>query len=357
LSPNDFFIHWLTGRFVTDTFNALKCQATLEPFAYPITLMKELGLDPAKFPGVEKPGTMVGNLLGTRAKELGLSADTRVVLATYDAICAFWGSGASETGDACDVSGTVTSLRVLTPFKKDREAKALYLLPSLIGDWEIVGGSNNLGGGLIEWTKQTFYPDDSHPYETMEMEARQSPLGARGLIFLPYLLGERAPLWDENIRGCFFGVERAHKRSDFARAIFESAGFSLLWLLQEIEASDVEISKIKASGGVTQIPFISQLKADILGKEIHVVDVFESTSLGAFFYAKAQHDSSQMLDLVRSCVNVREIIKPQMSRHEKYKKLFAFYQNLYRTLKPFALERKSLLKEMGFDKLESIENL
>lgn len=79
----------------------------------------------------------------------------------------------------------------------------IYDIPFYLENARIVGGSNNLGGGLIEWVKQCYYQKEEYPYEIMEKDAHESDVGAKGLIFLPYLLGERAPIWDDNARGVF----------------------------------------------------------------------------------------------------------------------------------------------------------
>lgn len=112
LSPNDFLIARLTGRFVTDVFNAQKYSCTSE--GYPEHLIQKLGIASETLPDIMDIGTPIGTLTPEAAKELELPHSVKVILTTYDAICSFFGSGVSQEGEASDVSGTVTALRTLS---------------------------------------------------------------------------------------------------------------------------------------------------------------------------------------------------------------------------------------------------
>ena len=206
LSPNDFMLYKLSGSYVTDYFNAIKCHYNPEKECYPGKLLNALGVSEQRLPVVMNPGDTVGRIDAALAEKLGISQNAEIVVSSYDAICSFIGSGAAEDGEASDVSGTVTVLRALSRDRNLHNNPLIYNLPLYKENANIIGGSNNLGGGLIEWVKQCYYQNEIYPYEIMEKEAGESVLGAKGLIFLPYLLGERAPIWDDNARGVFFGI-------------------------------------------------------------------------------------------------------------------------------------------------------
>ena len=216
-------------------------------------------------PEVVEIGESIGNIRKDVAEIFGLTTETEVVASSYDAICSFIGSGVSEEGESSDVSGTVTVFRTLTR-KKAAKQKKVYNIPYYSENANIIGGSNNLGGGLIEWVKQCYYLKDEYPYEIMEKEASESELGARGLLFLPYLLGERTPVWDDSARGVFFGLERMHTRKDMTRAVFESTGFIDLSIIDAINEAGIDVNSVRLSGGLARINLVSQIKADILGK-------------------------------------------------------------------------------------------
>ena len=243
VTPNDFLIYKLTGRCVTDYFNAIKYHYDAGKKQYPVNLLKRMGIDANCLPDVKNTGEYIGDVLSDIADELGINKDTKVVISSYDAICSFIGSGVNDEGESSDVSGTVTVFRTLTR-KETCKSSKIYSMPYYNENAKIIGGSNNLGGGLIEWVKQCYYLNDEYPYEIMEKDAAESDIGARGLVFLPFLLGERAPIWDDNARGVFFGLERMHTRKDMTRDVFESTGFIDLSIIDAIKETGTDVSSV-----------------------------------------------------------------------------------------------------------------
>jgi len=346
LSPNDYLAYRLTGQVVTDRYNAQKYHFDIERKVYPSRLLEVLGIPEERLPRVAECGSVTGEVLGEVAAKLGLRPGVQVVLSTYDAICAFHGSGPGVTGEACDVSGTVSSLRTFAVPTSPVEAQGLQSIPWPGNAQSIVGGSNNLGGGLIEWAKQCFFTREEYPYEVMEKEAKESSFGARGLIFLPYLMGERAPLWDSEARGVFFGLERYHTRGDMAEAILESAGFTVRHLLQAMENCGVKVQRIRVSGGLSRIGHVSQLKAHITGLEIAVVDEFETTALGAALICAVGVGLIPDLQEAAKRVRIRMVIHPDAERHRMFEELFGLYRGTYEALQPLFVRRRQILANL-----------
>lgn len=358
LSPNDFLIGKLTGEFVTDEFNAQKYHYDIKSSAYPTELLNAIGIPDNTLPKVTVPGGYIGNVSNNIKQELSISHEVEVYLSTYDAICAFIGSGPKGVGEACDVSGTVTSLRAFSKFEILDHENRIFNTPFNKIGMNIVGGSNNLGGGLIEWVKQCYYQNEKYPYEIMEMEARQSELGAHGLIFLPYLMGERAPVWDDDARAVFFGLERTHTRRDMTKSVFESAGFCIMSLIEIMEQLNVPVNRIRLSGGLTRINLISQIKADITGKEIVVVDEFETTALGAAIIVGIGNGTyNSIFEAAENLVRDRMIIIPDKDNHIKYKEIYNLFKETYITMKPLFKKRAALVKEIYLIREDKIENL
>lgn len=358
LAPNDYLIAKLTGKYVTDTLNAQKCDYDIMRHEYPKHTLDEMGVEEKTLPAVVRVGTKIGHIKEPIAKRMRLPVSAEVIITTYDAICSFFGSGVWQEGEASDVSGTVTAFRAISYQQNLRATGQVFITPYPQLACNIVGGSNNLGGGLIEWTKQCYYNDELYPYEVMEKEASESHLGAGGLIFLPYLLGERAPIWDDTVRGVLFGIERFHTRKDIARAIFESTAFIDRDFVEAIEKTGVHIRDIRVSGGLARVPLINQIKADVTGKEIKVLSDFETTASGAALLALlAAGEFADMGEAIRVFSTVRMIIKPNMVYHAQYERVYAFHKRLYQQTRALFSERKELCASLYVKKDCTIENL
>ena len=242
--------------------------------------------------------------------------------------------------------------------KKALSSSKIYNIPYYNEGANIVGGSNNLGGGLIEWVKQCYYLKDEYPYEIMEKEAAESDIGARGLLFLPYLLGERTPIWNDDARGVFFGLERMHTRKDMTRAVFESKGFIDLSIIEAIKESGVEVSSVRLSGGLARINLISQIKADILGKDVLILSEFETTASGAAMIAlTGQGVYPDIKSAAEKFAIIGMIIKPNMVNNKKYMYMYELYKETYKTLEPLFKKRNELISNLKNEKEIQIENL
>lgn len=361
LSPNDYLIYNLCGEPVTDELNAAKFHYDLTTGTYPAKLLQAANIHGGVFPRVAEIGSRAGKIRRAVAEKLGISSDTAVIVTTYDAICSFLGSGVSSEGDASDVSGTVTVFRCLSyhqHIQSQAERLRVYVSPYSVENAQIVGGSNNLGGGLIEWAKQCYYQNESYPYEVMEKEAGESSVGARGLIFLPYLLGERAPIWNDEARGVFFGLERMHTRKDMARAVFESTGFIDMDMLAAVEEAGIKVTSVRLSGGLARLNLVSQIKADILGRDVLVLSEFETTSTGAAMLAFiGLGEFADLKEAAEHFVRVRMIIKPDMEKHQHYQEIYGLYHSTYEILKPQFSKRMRVLNRLHLDKEVRLENL
>lgn len=361
LSPNDFLIAKMTSYYVTDYFNAQKYHYHPPTGRYPLELLAELDIKPDLLPEVVVPGDFSAALNAAVAEEwdvLDSCRDTRVVVSSYDAICSFFGSGVAEEGEASDASGTVTAFRVLTRRQNLKASQRIFTMPFREWGLSLVGGSNNMGGGLIEWVKQCYYAQEQYPYEVIEKDARESTPGARGLLFLPYLMGERAPIWDHNARGVYFGLERFHTRREMSRAVFESTGFIVMDMIQAVEETGVQVGKIKLSGGLSRLHQVSQIKADVTGRDVEVVSEYETTAVGAAIIALVgQKIILQLDEAARRFAMVRMVIHPDPTVHKKYVQIYRLYKDLYKATRELFQTRIDMMQDV-FEKHEvTIENL
>ena len=343
-TPNDFLVQRLTGDLVTDAPNATKYLYEPAAGAYPLALLGSLGIDEERLPPVVQGDEAILPLRPWLRERYGFPDDVRVVLSTYDAICAVYGSGVADLGEACDVSGTVTSFRAVTDKPERDPAGRLFVIPHVGAGRYLAGGSNNLGGGVIEWAKQTLYPTDPQPYDAMVAEALDAPPGAAGLTFLPYLLGERAPVWDATARGVFFGLGRNHGRADMIRAIFEGVGYSVLDIADRLREMGVTVERVSASGGLARLDPINQIKADMLGVPVTLTAELETSALGAMLVAGVTAgDYPSMSAATAACVRTAAAFEPVAARTGMYRDFFGLYRGLYEHLRELFATREGLI--------------
>ncbi|MDA2921957.1 FGGY family carbohydrate kinase [Patescibacteria group bacterium AH-259-L07] len=344
LSPNDFLAAKFTGEFVTDTLNAEKFYFSSKEKQYPKKLLKKLHISTDKLPAVVDPGTSIGTIDPKIAKEVGFNSKITFVITTYDAIAAVFGSGVSENQEMCDMSGTVTSCRAIIKKSDIKPNDAIFVQSFMNEGVHIIGGSNNQGGSIIEWLKQTFYARTKNPYKILEKEASQVSPGASGLVFIPYLLGERVPLWNPNLSGIFFGLERFHTRQHFTRAVCESTAFITLNILKAIEETGVKISRIRLAGGLTRISLINQLKADITVKPISLVKNTEASALGALILIMlGTKQFPSLKSASQSLVRVNDPLYPNRKNYQLYQHLYELHHEIYESLQESFMKRKNII--------------
>lgn len=350
-SSNSYLTRRFVGESVTDYLDAEKFYYDRTD-GYPDPLLSKLSLDKDYFPRVVPIGTDIGALESDVASLLGLSPQTRFIITTYDALAAFWGAGATEVGDGANVCGTCSSLRTNMPGSAELDTsgstiKAQYFSQS---DVLAVGASNSIEGGVLEWTKSILYADsdleDNEIFDVMESEARESPPGSNGLLFLPYLLGERASIDDPNARGMFFGLDRGHERSDMVRAVFESIGFLTRHLVSAIEDTGAIVDRLKVAGGLSRRNLACQLKADISGRPVILVDELENTALGCMIISRSTATGEDMRAVADDVVSYDRRFEPNSERHETYSKLYGLFRDLYESSKDHFKRRTEITEAL-----------
>lgn len=153
-------------------------------------------------------------------------------------------------------------------------------------------------------------------------------------------------------------MERMHTRKEMTRAVFESTGFIDLDMIGAIEETGMKIEKIRISGGLARLNLISQIKADITGREVEVLSEFETTATGAAMMALyGQGVYASLPEAAENFVKVRMIIRPDRKNHEEYQELYHLYQETYKTLKPLFPKRMALAEKLYSGKKVKVENL
>ncbi|MBU0703854.1 MAG: hypothetical protein KKC18_08300, partial [Chloroflexi bacterium] len=337
VQPKDFVACQLTGQVTTDV-NSAFCLYNPQTGRYAADLLTLLGVEPEKMPPVLEPTTVVGRVTPEAASATGLRAGVPVVTGTIDAWCDIIGCGAVAPGCAVDVTGTSEVVALVTEQPVDGDGVASA---PLAGGRYWVGGPMQAGGAALLWLSRCFYGQEQPDFELMEAEASTVAPGAEGLLFLPYLQGERAPVWDPVARGAFVGLTDRHVRAHCARAVYEGVAFAVRDLLERCRAAvgaglpRPYPESLRISGGGSASAFWNQVKADVTGLPVQRVMVTDAACLGAAMLAAVGVRFFPSLDdAVGAMVQVGKVFDPISARVSRYDELFAAWRGLYPALRP-----------------------
>ena len=199
----------------------------------------------------------------------------------------------------------------------------------------VTGAAINNGGIALQWFAENFLQTKISTNEDLNAVlkiAEKAPAGAEGLIFLPYLLGERGTIWDEEASAMFYGLRINHKKEHLTRAVIEGISFSLLQILKAIEKSKIGIDKIYVSGIVTNSEWWMQLLADIFGKTIVLSDDSDASAMGAAFMGMYATGIIKDLSEVKSFIKTTRTFEADELVHQLYQQQYKVYDSLYPTL-------------------------
>jgi gluconokinase len=213
-------------------------------------------------------------------------------------------------------------------------------------DYYVSGGPTNNGGVIFEWFAKQFGDfknafDIENCMEDLINDAAKVSAGSEGLLFLPYLLGERAPIWNANARGVYFGVNINHEQKHFIRATIEGILYEIYSIGKTLKEHRT-INSISANGSFASIPFCTQMIADIFNQPVSVSKNTNSVSLGAFLLSAVEMGIYKNLDEAARSVVLPDIYKPNKLNHTVYAKYFTIFEKLSTKL---------------FDEFEEIANL
>jgi xylulokinase len=284
-------------------------------------------------PRVLLPGEPVCGLSAEVAADLGLDRGVPVIAGALDAFVSWIGTATFRKGQACNTAGTTNSLGVVCDRPLVDAQRRIGSLPNILtGAW-VLAGATSTGSNVIDWLIRAFYGSEDGAMNRLFAEAFTVDAGADGLIALPYLDGERAPLHDANARGVFFGVTGKHGRPHFARAVVESVAFAVRDVMAVMEEAGAAIDEIRVAGPAGQNLGWSQIRADVLGKPVVIPEVAESGLLGAAMIAGRSVGAFADLETAAErMIRCRVRLEPNAESHARYNRVFAIYRDLYRHL-------------------------
>jgi xylulokinase len=339
LLPKDFVRFRLTGRLATDVGDASGMLLfDVDRRAWSQRAVSLLGIDPALLPPALESAQQAGTVTARAAAQTGLREGTPVIAGSGDNMAGAIGAGVVEEGMVLAVLGTsgVILAHSNTPRKDLADPQACGRLHTMCAATDAQGwvltGCTLSAGGALQWARNTLAPGT--PYDTLMNEAATAPPGSEGLIFLPYLTGERCPHPDPTARGAFIGLTTRHTRAHIFRAVIEGVTFNMAAILDLMRSTGVPVSSVRLSGGGNRSQLWRQLQADCYNAPVITTNSDEGGSaLGAALLAGVGAGLWPAVQAAcRATIQTRETLAPADPHHyDRPRELFA---NIYKDLAP-----------------------
>ncbi len=274
------------------------------------------------------------------AIQIGLDPQTPFVIGASDGVLSNLGVNAIQKGEIAVTIGTSGAIRTIIDKPQTDEKGRIFCYALTENHW-VIGGPVNNGGMVLRWIRDEFASSETEtakrlgidPYEVLTKIAERVRPGADGLLFHPYLAGERAPLWNPDVRGSFFGLTMAHKKEHMIRAALEGVIYNLYTVfLALIECMDCSVTRIQATGGFARSHVWRQMMSDIFESDVVVPESYESSCLGACIlglYATGKIDS---FDVVSEMIGETYRHTPNKEATNEYQQLLPIFIHLSRVL-------------------------
>ena len=348
LQSNSFIAYRLTGKISQDISMAygLHC-FNMRTGHWDKEMCREMGIPESFLPDIVPCHHIIGSVTKEAAEQTGLAEGIPVAAGGLDAACGTLGAGVVRAGETQEQGGQAGGMSIcLDEYAADpRLILGYHVVP---GRWLLQGGTTG-GGGVMRWMEREFGEYErsvaaekgmSSLHQFNEIAEKIMP-GSDGLIFLPYMAGERSPIWDPDAKGVFYGLDFSKSKAHMIHAAMEGVAYSLKHNLDIAEAAGAPVKELLSVGGSANSALWMQIKSDITGKIMKVPFSDTATTLGAAILAGVgigMYESFE--DAVEETVKITRCYEPDESRHELYKKNYEIYLELYKQL-------KNLMKKSG----------
>lgn len=332
LSIKSYIIQQLTKGYLLD-YSLASATGLLNIYelAWEDDALQYAGITADRLPELVPVFHSPGQLRREYQKSLGLPDGVKIIVGSSDGCMATLGGGVWEKGKATITIEDSGAVRVVgnVPLKDDKQRLFNYRLTD---KYYISGGPTNNGGVVFEWFAKQFGDfksafDIEYAMDNLIQDAMSVSVGSDGLIFLPYLLGERAPIWNANARGSYFGVNIKHERNHFVRATLEGILYEIYSIGKALEEHQ-EIDTLTTNGSFASIPFCTQMMADIFNKPVSIGENPDSIAQGAFLLSATNLGMYQSLDEAARSVVMSTTYKPQKQNNPVYQKYFSIFERL-----------------------------
>lgn len=345
LPPNSWIAHYLTGELAVDHSSAGNIGGVydMQRHTWSAEAMEMVGLDPEKMPPrLIDSSDVVGTVSQDRVAQLGLEQGIPIVLGGIDAAIATFAGGVRKPGDHVAMLGTSMCWGYLQT--ETESSRDLVCMPYVYKGREqryVFGGAATAGGAITWFVDQFCQAELAQAktqgisvYTLLEAQAAPLPPGAHGLVFLPYLMGERSPVWDARASGTFAGLNLTHTRAHLYRAVIEGIAFALWHNMQAVgERRKALDSRLIVVGGAVNSDLWMQIIADVTGYAVYTIEEAVEAAMGAALLGAVGLGLVSEADADKGWTHVVCRATPNNEAHQVYQKLFAVYENLYPALR------------------------
>ncbi|MBB1079118.1 gluconokinase [Limosilactobacillus sp. STM2_1] len=297
------------------------------------------GITTDQLPEIVSGTTQAIGLIPTAQKKLDIPANTPFVYGAYDGALSNIGVGATKQNTVAITIGTSAAVRVVTDHPVIDPERRLFCYAIDDGLW-VVGGPLNNGGDVYQWAVEHLVDSSAvknenvDPYTLANHVIEGVPAGSHGLLFHPFLDGERAPLWNAQARGSFFGLSQIHTRADMLRAVMEGISMNIATVFQAVRALVGEPASVTATGGFARSQVWRQMLADILNCPVNIPDSFESGCLGAVVMAMKSLGMINNLDTPQNFIGNFSSYQPSAKAVKVYQRYTPLFQQVEEMLAP-----------------------
>ena len=343
LQVKDYIIYRMTGKFVTDYSDASGTNALdLENMCWSGEVLKAAGIRQDKLPELHNSTDVIGNLTEEAADELGLSTSVKVVCGGGDGPCSALGAGCIEKNQMFLTFGTSAWIGGTTEQKFLDNDKIFFCFAHVIPGRYMPCGTMQSAGSAYSYARKIFCGEEialaeekgENSWELVNKLVESSPAGARGLMFLPYLAGERAPRWNPDASGSFLNIRMYHQREDYMRSVLEGVAMNLDLILKSYRKY-LDIDSMILTGGGAQGDIVAQILSDVMNAEMIRPDhVEEATSIAAAVIAGVGCGVYKDFQAIHSFLKFHPAVKPDISKTQIYERSKEVFEAAYQALKP-----------------------
>ena len=334
--PKDYIRFLFTGEKITEVTDASGTGLfDVKNRIWNYDLIEKLDFDKSKFVKCIESDELAGFVTKAAAEETGLKAGTKVFAGGGDAVIQNTGMGIVKEGTIGLIIGTSGVVAMsLDGFGENAEGRLQFFCNNSKDKWSAFGCQLSSGGSL-EWFKNTFYHNIEDPYKQINEGAEKSGVGARGIIFLPYLTGERCPHSNPDAKGVFYGLSLQHNLGDMARSVMEGVTFGLKEIYELIQHTkpDMKPKEIISSGGGSKSALWRQIQADIFNLPVRTLTgAAEGGAYGGAVVAGVGAGIWKSLEEAAKILSEETYTLPIPQNVEKYKEIIKTYKGLYMDL-------------------------